>query len=384
MKRLSVLSVIFLLAVMAWGCSSVSEDPASPDNTGALTVQAVDMDSPTGGLTETDEEPMFGEPETYMEMGNGECEGDGYGDPIRNQERIREMELRDGVRIYRLRALWGRMACAVDDSLVTDECCEVDWSGGMALQGGVIVIEKVIRFEGLDEIQRTSPSTIRWKSMTCPNVDGLQVRLIVPPPPFDSTSVDPDSADVRPAPTLKIVAGPYERTFTLDELEVLRVMEPVDRCNNYMAIGSHRVLPGCPNGYLLGKWNRAAEPDTLYDGETGEMRGVVQGHFKGIWVGERGWAVGYLRGFYGVNSAGEQKFFGKWANPKGEFMGILAGDWNVYPTFAYDPVNEIGGFEGLWYGRNHGVKGRLKGEWVTSAGQGYFKGIWGMLCNERM
>jgi hypothetical protein len=44
----------------------------------------------------------------------------------------------------------------------------------------------------------------------------------------------------------------------------------------------------------------------------------------------------------------------------------------------------MGYFEGRWYGRNHEAKGRLKGEWVTSAGLGYFKGIWGMLCNDRL
>jgi hypothetical protein len=376
--------MILVFAMIASGCDSVSDDPAAPDNTGDLPVQIVDMDSPTGGFTETDEEPMFGEPEAYMELGVGEEEDDDFRDPLREEQHVRELERRHGVKIYRFRALWGRMACAVDDSLVTDECCTVDWSGGMALEGGVIVIEKVIRFDALDEIARTGPNTIRWKSMTCPHVDGVQVRLIVPPPPPpDSTSVEPADEPV-PQPTLRIVAGPYERTFTLDELERLRLMQPVDRCNNYMSIASHRIEPGCPKGYLLGAWNRLETPDTLYNEETGEMRGVVHGRFKGIWIGDRGWAVGYLRGIYGVNSAGEQKFFGKYTNPKGEFMGILSGNWNVYPTFAYDPLNEMGGFEGYWHGRNHEAKGRVKGEWITAGGRGFFKGVWGMLCDERM
>ncbi len=381
MKKYLVFSMILVFAMITAGCESVSDDPTSPTTSGDAALQVVDLDSPTGGFTETDEAPLFNEPETFMALDEGEGEDCNYRDQLCEQEHVREMERRHGVKIYRFRALWGRMIAAVDDSSVTDNCCAVDWSGGMVLKGGVIVIEKVIKFDARDEISRTSPNTIRWKSHTCPHVDGLQVRLIVPPPPApDSTSVEP----APPEPTLTIVAGPYERTFTLEELENLRLMEPVDRCNNYMAIGSHQLIPGCPNGYMLGKWNRAETPDTLYNDDTGEMRGIVYGHFKGIWIGERGWAVGHLRGFYGVNSAGEMVFRGKYINPKGEFMGILAGDWTVYPTFADDPLNDIGGFEGLWYGRNHGVKGRLKGEWVTSGGQGYFKGIWGMLCNERM
>ena len=384
MKRFFVYSMILVFAMIAAGCESTSDDPASP-STGDLPVQVVDLDSPTGGFTETDEEPLFAEPEAFMAIGEGEGEECDYQDPLRNEEHVRNMEERHGVKIYRLRALWGRMVRAVVDTADVD-CCTVDWSGGMVLKGGVIVIERVIKFDARDEIKRTGPNTIRWTSHTCPHVDGIQVRLIVPPVPDpDSTTAQPGTPDEEiPVPTLKIVAGPYERTFTLDELEALEIMEPVDRCNNHMSIASHRLLPGCPNGYMLGRWNRAEAPDTLYNDETGEMRGIVYGHFKGIWIGERGWAVGHLRGIYGVNSAGEMKFFGKYINPKGEFAGILAGEWSVYPTFAADPINEMGGFEGLWYGRNHGVKGRLKGEWVTSAGQGYFKGIWGMLCNERM
>lgn len=384
MKRYFVFSMILVFAMIAAGCESVSDDPTSP-TTGDPVLQVVDLDSPTGGFTETDEEPLFNEPETFMAIEEGEGEDCNYQDPLRNEEHVREMERRHGVRIYRFRALWGRMVRAVVDTADTD-CCVVDWSGGMKLEGGVIVIERVIRFDANDEIVRTSPNTIRWKSQTCPHVDGVQVRLIVPPPPAPDTTATDLAAydDERPEPTLTIVAGPYERTFTMDELEALELIEPVDRCNNYMAIASHRVLPGCPNGYLLGRWNRAEAPDTLYNEETGKMRGIVLGHFRGIWVSERGWAVGHLRGIYGVNSAGEHKFFGKYVNPKGEFMGILAGDYGMNPTFADDPLNDMGWFEGLWYGRNHGVKGRLKGEWVTSAGQGYFKGIWDMLCNDRM
>ena len=386
MKRLFAMSMILVFALIGAGCETAGDDPISPDTSGDVSLQTVDLDSPTGGFTETDEEPLFGEPQSFTTVDEGEQECDGYEDPLRNEEHVREMERRHGVKIYRLRALWGRMITAAADTVV-DDCCQVDWSGGMKLEGGVIVIERVLKFDANDELVRTGPNTIRWKSMTCPHVDGVQVRLIVPPPPTpDSTCVDTCSAgEERPEPTLTIVAGPFERTFTLEELEALKLMEPVDRCNNYMTVTSHRILPGCPSGHMMGEWNRHAEPDTLYNDETGEMRGIVYGHFKGVWISERGWAVGHLRGIYGVNSEGEQKFFGKYINPKGEFMGILTGNWDVYPTFAYDPVNQIGSFEGIWYGRNHGIKGRLKGEWVTGAeGLGYFKGIWGMLCNDRI
>jgi hypothetical protein len=386
MKKFLALSSILVLALIAAGCEKAGEDPSSPDVTDDLPLQVIDLDSPTGGFTETDEEPLFGEPETFMALDEGEGEDCDYSDPLCNEEDIRNMERRAGVRIYRFRALWGRMVNACTDAAVTD-CCTVDWTGGMKLEGGVIVIERVLKFDLHDELVRTGPNTLRWKSHTCPHVDGVQVRLIVPPAPEpDSTEIAPaDGGDEIPEPTLTIVAGPFERTFTMDELESLKLMEPVDRCNNYMTIASYRILPACPRGYMLGRWMKTESPDTLYNEETGEIRGIVLGRFKGIWVNKRGWAVGHLKGIFGVNSAGEHKFFGKYVNPKGEFMGILAGDYGAHPTFAADPLHEMGWFEGLWYGRNHTAKGRLKGEWVTSAaGQGYFKGIWGMLCNEAL
>jgi hypothetical protein len=382
MKRhpsLFVVAVLALVAMLAAGCESVN-DPALPDGSADPLLQVVDLDSPTGGFSETDEEPLFGEPEVFMEIDEGEGEEDLYRDPLSDDVSVVDIERRRDARIYRFRALWGRMASVCVDS-AANACCTVDWSGGMALEGGVIVIERIIRFDANDELVRTGPNTLRWKSSTCPHVDGVQVRLIVPPPP------PPDSTEVRPdgSPLLKIVAGTFERSFTLKELEALRLAEPVDRCNNYMTIASHRIMPDCPSGYLLGRWMRLESPDTLYNDEMGKMRGIIRGRFMGIWVSENGWAVGHLKGFYGTDSNGDPKFFGKYIGPGGEFRGILAGEYGMHPTFAADPLHEMGWFAGHWYGRNHNAKGRLKGDWITSgAGLGYFKGIWGMLCNKEL
>lgn len=367
------------LALLAAGCETSMIDPASP--AGATQTEAViDLDSETGGLSESDEQVAFGDPAALAAVEEGERE---YDDPLRNEERIRNMERRDGVRIYRLRALWGKVMLAAEDTIDT-ECCPLDWSGGMHLAGGVIVVERVILFEPGEFVTRVDPGTIRWNSRTCPHVDGVRVRLIVPP------VVSPDAAGGRPdstenaEPLLTIRTGPFTRSFTLDELEAMRLLEPVDRCNNYMMIAGHRVLPGCPHGYLAGAWTRLEEPDTLVNPDTGETRGVVLGRFKGVWVGERGWAVGHLRGFYGINSAGELKFFGKYINTSGEFMGILAGDWGVDPTFAETgPVGDRGWFAGRWLGRGRVVHGRLKGEWITAGpGVGYFNGLWARSCSE--
>ena len=146
MKRFLALSMILGLAMIAAGCGTTGDDPAAPYSSDDPSLQVVDLDSPTGGFTETDEEPMFGEPGTFLSLEEGEGEECEYQDTLRERERIQEMERMSGARIYRLRAIWGRMAAAVDDSAVT-ECCPVDWSGGMKLEGGVIIIERVLKFD---------------------------------------------------------------------------------------------------------------------------------------------------------------------------------------------------------------------------------------------
>jgi len=91
-----------------------------------------------------------------------------------------------------------------------------------------------------------------------------------------------------------------------------------------------------------------------------------------------------VRGFYGLSSAGERKFFGKYINMSGEFMGLIAGRWGFDPADApAEATVERGWFEGAWYGRRRVALGRLKGEWLTAEpGRGYFKGLWAMNCAE--
>jgi hypothetical protein len=382
MNRILALGLIVSFVLIASGCQLFESDPGAPEEISTEpTTMTIDMDSPTGGLTETDESPAFGRPEEFSFM---DSEAD-YADPVMSREQITNMEREHRVRIYRLRAVWGRMVNAAQDTSVTD-CCTVDWSGGMHVAGGVIIIEKLIFFDYHDSVTRVDRSSIRWNSKTCPHIDGIQVKIIVPDPARTDTTAAEAAPGIEPEPHLVLKAGPYDRTFTLDELEALKIMEPVDRCNNYIAIGSHAVNPGCPHGYLVGRWMKAAEPDTIINPETGETRGIVLGHFRGIWVSETGRAAGHLRGFFGLNSQGEHKFFGKYISRSGCFRGIIVGDYGPDPAISVTDAATVGGwFSGNWYGKNHGLKGRLKGEWVTAdAGQGYFKGLWGKICSNAL
>jgi hypothetical protein len=382
-KTVFAFLLISLLAVGS-GCQLSKTDTGSPVEPAPQPAETViDLDSPTGGFTFEDEEPAFGEAELYEPFMNELA----VEDPYETDPAVKEMAKHRYAKVFRLRAIWGRLWGAYNDTL-SAECCAVDWTGGIHLEGGVILVERIIAFDREDSWERVDRSTIRWTSKTCPHIDGMQLRLVVAPGPKDSTAVD------LPAVTLTIRTGPYSNTFTLDDLAALELQAPVDRCNNGISINSHIVPPSCPHGYLVGRWRRI-DPDTTKDpdtagtaacADTSEARREIRGAFRGIWISERGRMAGFLRGVYGVNSAGEQVFFGKYVDMSGNFRGILAGRYGVDPTFAaLSPLSEQGWFNGHWINRAETVEGRLKGHWTTGRrGIGYFHGIWGMICTNAL
>ena len=380
MKRTLLFSFLIALFIVGAGCQLSNNGPTSPGTIpGDPAETVIDLDSPTGGFTYLDEEPAFGEPELYEPLMNEEEAEDAYQEKPEVRNEIRELECRRGVKIYRFRAIWGRLANAFVDSNLT-ECCPVDWTGTLHLDGGIIVIERIIAFEPGDYVTRIDRSTISWVSYTCPHVDGIQVRLIVPPGPIDSLANEI-------APKLVFKTGPFSRTFDLEELEALNMVEPVDRCGNGISINSHIIPPYCPHGYLMGGW-RKLEPDTTVVNDSTVTEKRVLGVFRGIWVSEHGLRAGYLRGVYGINSNNEHVFFGKYVDLRGRFRGILKGHYGPAPdpaAIVAPGENPYGWFHGFWIGRNEVVKGRLKGHWISDGpGHGYFHGIWGMNCSNKL
>ncbi len=362
---------IFAIALLAagFGCQSDSVSPAP-----ALQEQAIDLDSPTGGLSTSDEAPAFGEPDMFAAFSTEAS----FDDPIEKCGRADSLEAR-GARFFEFRAIWGRLA-DVNDTNAVDRC-PLDWSGTLHLEGGVIVIQKTIAFEADDSISRVDSSTISWVSHTGPHVDGIQVRLIVP---SDSSFCG------GCVPTLELSTGPYSRTFTMAELLALDLVSPVDTCGNAISITSVLVPPGCPHGQLMGAW-KMTDIDSLTSADSLENGGVVHGVFRGIWVGKGGRIGGHLRGVFGLNAAGEPVFFGKYIDLTGRFMGILRGKGGFRGAPALDRGNGYdkgidnrrprGWFAGEWIDANLNVQGRLKGRWIASdEGRGFFHGIWGMRC----
>lgn len=371
----SILAIALLIA--GFGCQNGS---VSPDS--ALPEQGIDLDSPTGGISTSDEAPAFGEPDMFTALSDDAS----YDDPLEKCGREDSLQER-GARFYEFRAVWGRLAEIGDTSGV--DPCPLDWSGTLHLNGGIIILQKTIAFEEDDSISLIDSSTIAWVSHTGPGVDGIQVRLIVVPP-------DSSSSDVGTA-TLELSTGPYSRTFTMDELLALDMVSPVDTCGNAISITSILVPPGCPHGQLMGAW-KMTDLDSLASADTLRDGGVVQGVFRGVWVGKGGRIGGHLKGVFGVNAAGERVFFGKYIDLTGRFQGILRGKSGFRGAPWLDRGNGDGNgegrgedadirrprgwFAGEWIDANLNVQGRLRGRWIASEdGKGFFHGIWGMRCN---
>ncbi|MBN2185052.1 MAG: hypothetical protein JW746_06955 [Candidatus Krumholzibacteriota bacterium] len=366
MHRGKMLGLIALVIFLGAGCNFF-DSTTTPDN--EITPAVIDLNSPTGGYTPTDENPAFGEEYKFELMGDEPL----YGDPLENDDALEAVIRNRYAKVFRFRSIWGNLVNAVNERSA-EECCAVDWTGGMRFEGGYILIVKEIGFDLNEEITRIDGSTIEWVSKTCPHVDGIEVKLVLPPGPEYYTFSDSSETETV-TPALHIKAGPFERTFSIEELEAMHMVERTDRCGNGIMLGSHIIPPDCPNGYLFGNWN-STEPDSLFDEESGELKGVLLGVFRGVWFNEHGIAAGFLRGIAGTNSIGEQKFFGKYINIYGKYMGILVGDYGISPAlYAEEPP--FGWFKGKWLGRYLTREGALRGEWVSDAqGYGFFHGQW--------
>ena len=363
MKRNLLAITIASLLVLAGGCQWLDNGtaPVSADKE-----QIIDFDSPTGGFTLTDEEPAFGEPELFEPMFDEVAVDDTTSDNAQVKELFRHRH----VKIFRMRAIWGHLVTTyADESERNEDFCPLDWSGMMRLDGGAVIIERIIAFEEEDSVERENVSTINWTSHTGPHVDGLQVMLVVPWGPSDSTAEWIE-------PKLVFETGPYSKEFPISELMAMSLLEPVDECGNGITINSHILPAFCPYGFLAGGW-KSVEPDTTEAGH------VILGLYRGIWISEKGTPGGYLKGAFGTKDTGETVFVGKYISLTGKYKGILRGVYGLCPEIVAEAEYPYGYFRGVWINEDETESGGLKGHWVArEEGFGFFHGVWGMNCAE--
>ena len=376
MKKALFLSALIVLAgiLILSGCSKESLGTKATET-------GLNYEDDFGGYNTSDEAPGFGDEVIIDEM-TEDAEIETSDDPDLNPIAALDSIDRCGnVRIYYMKILWGMLEY---DSTVTDV---TDWSGSLTIDRGGIKLVSKIRFEWPgDHIvrPRTDPKKLEWVSYTMPHFDGIGIIL------YD-VSNSTDSTDTENTVTFK--TGPYERTFTMSELDSLSEIVEVDEIGNKISFDAYYVPePDCENGFLRGRWIKK-----------GPRRGV----FFGKWINWNGVSRGHLRGHWGINNAGDRVFFGKWISRIGIFKGLLKGTWDYDP--ATDAANPLkGSFRGVWADKHFVVKGKLGGVWasvppstdnngnngnmtgkddevggIPNRARGFFHGRWAKFCPEK-
>ena len=334
----------------------------------------MDFNQEFGGLTPTDEEAAFGDP--FLMQAEIDEENEASEDPLLEDPEVQALEAQAAQeeqpgdpprpKFTFLRITWGMLDGPVDSLGQADESVDIlDWSGLLAVDRGIVVVRRVIRFERPYDhlvLPRLDRQTVAWFSHTGCHFDGLLVEIIERPQDL----VGPDGVELEPN-VLHFTTGPYSNSFVVAELPDLDEVYPVDPDPNAIHFTGFRLsdISLCPKGFLSGIWHAPAPEDSV-------------GFFRGKWVGLFGHLHGFLRGAYGYTDEGERVFFGKYISRNGQFRGLLKGRWEPLPQF---PGHGI--FRGRWVNAAGNLVGVLGGQYLHLPERpgGFFGGRWAALCD---
>lgn len=418
MNRSVLFAAIAIAMIAAFtGCSKNPAEP-SVNNTATL-----NLNTPTGGYTSSNEAPGFGDP-TLAPAQTGEKP---YADPMADST-IDSMRSNLAVDWYHFRAQWGHLVPDTSEQTITD------WSGSLTISRGALVLRRTIKFEDNDSIlPRTDRRKIEWISHTRPHSDGIAVDIFVPRsrPIIDTvtdsaftvdTTMVIDSIPVidtiwvvdtltndstftigfhivydttamydtsfTPTTVIDTIYPPngasltfttpsYSRTFSLADLMKLDEIVTLPDSNEvaFQAMRIYRNL--CPRGFLGGHWS------------TIDSTGM--GYMNGRWIGKFGIADGYFEGHYGYNDDSAQVFFGKWIDSVGGFEGFLQGSWGLLPNRHghSEKGNGAETFVRGWFSGqilDGGMTriGVVRGGFgqCDSLADGFLGGRWKLICND--
>lgn len=321
--KLVLIGLVAIALFIVQGCSSDATQAESTD-------EVLNLTDTYGGYQPTNESPGFGDPEMLALE-----ESEPANDPLANSPLVDSLYRMFNRDVYSVELLWGNLQFDSSVTLLTD------WSGSLSVERGAIVAARLIQFEGGDHLVRPRPDgqTLEWVSNTSVHYDGILVFVYDP---------QPDSFDTEN--TLTLTTAPYNRTFTMSELA--SVSEIVDVGENQISINGFQTTPlDCGEGFLFGRW--ISLPNE-------------RGRFQGHWLSADGYALGHLRGHFGVDASGENVLFGKWIGIAGGFRGLLRGTWGQDPVAATDDP-AIGWFAGRWDSASGAKQGDFGGNWIAVA-----------------
>ncbi|MFH2057235.1 MAG: hypothetical protein ABIJ61_14855 [bacterium] len=319
--KLAILGLLALALFVVQGCSNDVTEAETTDD-------VLNLTDTYGGYQPTSESPGFGDPELLSLE-----ESEPADDPMANSplvDSLYRMFQRD---VYSVELLWGNLQYDSTATMLTD------WSGSLSVERGAVVAARLIQFEADDHLIRPRPNgqTLEWASQTSVHYDGILVFVYDP---------QPDSFPTEN--TLTLTTAPCSRTFTLSELASLS--EIVEVGDDEVSINAFQTTPlDCGEGFMAGRWIRLPNE-----------RGTFQGH----WISRDGYALGHVRGHFGIDASGENVLFGKWIGIGGGFRGLLRGTWGYESAVEVDSAAS-GWFNGRWDNAAGTRLGDFGGNWVA-------------------
>lgn len=358
--RFGFLTLLVLLAA----CAEDGDPTAVGDDAveGTESLETVDLDADYGDLAWTDESAGFGDDELLAAAAFDEQAAlteDEEDSLIAGDEELATTPMRRTV----VRLLWGQLDGSFATSGPRDEASMLDWSGSARVTAGAVALKRTILFERPwdHRLPRVERDSLAWKSATGPHYDG--VLLVVMSPLVDGVAQG----------ELVIDTEPFTTRLRIDELDGFDAVTAVDAAGNAISIRAAVVEPrGCAAGFLNGFWKDVEDRP-----ETDAIEGGV---FRGRVVLEDGITIGFLKGVYGWNAAGERVMVGKLVGPAGRLRGLIAGTWTPDEETA-----GLGSFEGHWVGRDGARRGVIGGRYLRNAegepGDGFFEGRFQEICS---
>lgn len=362
LTHFSILTVFALGAAFA-GCAddgSTPLDASADDISGEQPLSAPDLDEDFGGLEYSDEAAGFDDPALLAMMVEDDLAlSEDEEDSLRDEED----ELNGPtVRTTLVKILWGQLDGDFDRA-EAGSFEAVDWSGSVSVTRGGVALKRTILFEkpGDHRLPRNSRDSLAWVSRTGPHYDGILISLISP------------VEDGVAQGDLVIDTPNYRTTLNVDTLDGYEEMTVVDAVGNSVAIhGKVYQTLGCAQGFAAGFWKKVADDDAT--------DAIEMGVFRGRFVGQSGLSTGFVKGVYGLNSAGERVMVGKVISRNGAIRGLLAGRWDA------GDEDGMGSFQAFWSNRRGLRMGTLRGNYqendADEIGDGFFEGRYAEICGD--
>jgi hypothetical protein len=312
--RFASCSLLLVGAGLVTGCSGASARDGSSSSNAAL---EADLDAENGNMTPVDEQPMFNDVAVEELAGFEDAQIDAT-------DFTTEVAAQPGATQYHLALLWGHLPPPRDAVGPDIEPSAADWTGSVSVSAGAIQVKKTLLLDKRDSVSpRTDPTSVSFVSHTLPFVDGLYVRVVIP---------------AGAAPVLHFQTPSLTQDIDLSQITTKEgsVSRIAGTANGLGTIGYEDVA-GCSRGLMFGRW-------TKEQANLGRLRGqVIDGN------GDR---IGHVRGIWGhAPKRNEKVFFGKYISTTGGHKGLFGGlydDGHFGGIWGGQKAADVGRLEGIY------------------------------------